>query len=72
MKTMAAICFVLTTFFAVPSRDEEPVNVTLVQLITTPEKFDGKLIRVIGFCDLPFALPIFSAAPRGSDSCLKA
>jgi len=31
-----------------------PTNVTVVQLIATPEKFDGKLIRVIGFLRLEF------------------
>jgi hypothetical protein len=54
MKPIVAICLVLTTFFVAPSRAEEPVNVTLVQLIATPEKFDGKLIRVIGFLRLEF------------------
>jgi hypothetical protein len=31
-----------------------PTNVTVVQLIVTPEKFDGKLVRVIGFLRLEF------------------
>ena len=30
------------------------LDVTLVQLIANPEKFDGKLIRVIGFLRLEF------------------
>ena len=33
---------------------QEPTEVTLVQLIANPEKFDGKLIRVIGFLRLEF------------------
>jgi hypothetical protein len=33
---------------------EEPINATLLQLLANPEKFDGKLIRVIGFLRLEF------------------
>jgi len=33
---------------------QSPINATLVQLIATPERFDGKLIRVIGFLTLAF------------------
>jgi len=32
----------------------KPVDVTLVQLIASPERFDGKLIRVIGFLEITF------------------
>jgi hypothetical protein len=31
-----------------------PQDVSIVQLLATPEKFDGKLIRVIGFLCLAF------------------
>jgi hypothetical protein len=31
-----------------------PVEVSLVQLIATPERFDGKQVRVIGYCWLEF------------------
>lgn len=34
--------------------EAEPQRVTLVQLIANPEKFDGKLVRVIGFLCLRF------------------
>jgi hypothetical protein len=37
-----------------PSNAQQPIDVTLIQLIATPEKFDGKLIRVIGFLRLEF------------------
>jgi hypothetical protein len=37
-----------------PIQAQEPTNVTLVQLIANPEKFDGELIRVIGFLRLEF------------------
>jgi hypothetical protein len=32
----------------------EPIDVSMVQLIATPERFDGKPIRVIGFLHLEF------------------
>jgi len=34
--------------------DEMPQDVSIVQLLATPEKFDGKLVRVIGFLCLAF------------------
>ena len=54
MKLMASIVVLLTIPFAVPIKAEEPVDVTMVQLIANPEKFDGKLVRVIGFLRLEF------------------
>ena len=42
-------CLLLISLTAVPVEGAEPEDVTLVQLIANPEKFDGKLIRVIGF-----------------------
>lgn len=33
---------------------EEPRDVSIIQLITNPEQFDGKLVRVIGFMHLEF------------------
>jgi hypothetical protein len=44
----------LVGLLARPIKAKEPTNVTLVQLIASPEKFDGKLIRVIGFLRLEF------------------
>ena len=35
-------------------RTAEPTDVTLIQLIANPDKFDGKLVRVIGFLRLDF------------------
>lgn len=35
-----------------PLRAEEPVDVSMVQLVASPEKFDGRAIRVIGFLHL--------------------
>lgn len=33
---------------------EAALPVSLVQLIATPERFDGKLVGVVGFCNLEF------------------
>src|ERR1700676_3140899 len=59
MKTIAAmliLLFGLPTVFrssASPSSPDEPpgpsVNVSMIHIIATPEKFDGKLISVVGF-----------------------
>lgn len=44
----------LATVLAAPASAAEPTDVSIVQLIASPEKFDGKLIRVIGFLRLEF------------------
>jgi hypothetical protein len=54
MKLIDLVCVLLTALLATPITAEQPVNVTLVRLIANPEKFDGKLIRVIGFLRLEF------------------
>jgi hypothetical protein len=54
MKLIASICILLTCVLVSPIKAEEPVDVTMIQLIASPEKFDGKLIRVIGFLRLEF------------------
>ena len=54
MKLFLAFQILFGILLAAPSKAEEPTNVTLVQLIANPEKFDGKLIRVIGFLRLEF------------------
>ena len=33
---------------------EEPIRVSLVQLIANPEKYDGKVVFVVGFVSLEF------------------
>jgi hypothetical protein len=53
MKVVGTVCL-LAFLFAVRVRATEPIEVTLVQLIANPEKFDGKAIRVIGFLRLEF------------------
>lgn len=55
VKVSTLVCILLFTALpAVPLTGEQPVNATMVQLIANPEKFDGKLIRVIGFLRLEF------------------
>jgi hypothetical protein len=44
----------MTALLVAPIQAQEPTDVTLVRLIANPEKFDGKLIRVIGFLRLEF------------------
>lgn len=45
---------IITALLVGLTQAQEPTNVTLVQLIANPEKFDGRLIRVIGFLRLEF------------------
>ena len=53
MKTYILICLA-TILLATPVVAQQPTNVTLVQLIANPEKYDKQLIRVIGFLRLEF------------------
>jgi hypothetical protein len=39
---------------AVESKQLGPIDVSIIQLIATPEKYDGKLVRAIGFVRLEF------------------
>ncbi len=53
MKLIVLACMI-ATLLVTPIQAQQPTDVTLVQLIANPEKFDGKLIRVIGFLRLEF------------------
>src|SRR5579864_6414585 len=53
MKLIALAC-IMTALVVAPIRAQEPTDVTLVRLIANPERFDGKLIRAIGFLRLEF------------------
>jgi hypothetical protein len=53
MKLIPLVCIIATLLVA-PIQAQQPTDVTLIQLIANPEKFDGKLIRVIGFLRLEF------------------
>jgi hypothetical protein len=44
----------LFTLLVIPSKADQPLDVSMVQLIANPEKFDGKHIRVIGFLRIEF------------------
>ena len=37
-----------------PLRADEPLDVSMIQLIATPEKFHGKFVRIIGYLRLEF------------------
>jgi len=54
MKAIGLACLLVTLSCARPIHAAQPENVTLVQLIADPAKFDRKLIRVIGFLRLEF------------------
>jgi hypothetical protein len=49
-----ALVGIISMLLVAPIMAQEPAAVTLVQLIANPEKFDGRLIRVIGFLRLQF------------------
>src|SRR5437660_12835528 len=53
MKPLVLAC-VVAALLVSPMEAQEPTDVTLVQLIANPDKFDGRLIRVIGFLRLEF------------------
>ena len=48
MKPLVLAC-VVAALLVSPMKAQEPADVTLIQLIANPDKFEGKLIRVIGF-----------------------
>ena len=54
MKLIALICILFATPLTLPSAETDVVDVTMVQLISNPERFDGKVVRVIGFLRLEF------------------
>ena len=59
VKRRSVLASVLLGFLSKSARAradsaEEPVFASLVQLIATPERFDGKLVRVAGFCRLEY------------------
>jgi len=57
MRAVVLTALLACALSALPSRatvGEMPQDVSIVQLLATPEKFDGKLVRVIGFLCLAF------------------
>ena len=41
-------------FLAWAARAEEPTDVSMVQLVATPERYQGKVIRVVAFLHIEF------------------
>jgi hypothetical protein len=54
MRMITLIYILLLASITIPTSGRQPIDVTMVQLIANPEKFDGKLVRVIGFLRLEF------------------
>ena len=57
MRAVVLAALLACALSALPSRataGEMPQDVSILQLLATPEKFDGKLVRVIGFLCLAF------------------
>lgn len=54
MKSLLLPLFVLVLALVAPVWADEPINVSLVQLLATPDKFHGKFVRVIGYLHLEF------------------
>jgi hypothetical protein len=50
----ALLAATLPTFTGRSQAAEMPEDVSMVQLIAAPEKFDGKVVRVVGFLSLEF------------------
>lgn len=54
MKILSAAVLVLAASLRLPAYASEPEGVTMVQLIADPAKFDGHIVRVIGYLHLEF------------------
>ena len=48
------VACMIAAFATLRAGAEMPQDVSMVQLLSTPEKFDGKLVRVFGFLRLEF------------------
>jgi hypothetical protein len=53
---MKAVILAFLMYMGLPSwaTAAEPINVSMIQLIADPQRFDGQTIRVIGFMRLEF------------------
>lgn len=55
MRTLVAIAILMLAPLSHPGHaGDMPQDASIVQLLATPEKYDGKLVRVIGFLCLAF------------------
>ena len=50
----AVVTCIIAAFATARAGDEVPKDASIVQLLATPERFDGKLVRVFGFLRLAF------------------
>ena len=51
---VASVACIVAAFASARAGAEMPKDVSMVQLLATPERFDGKLVRVFGFLRLAF------------------
>jgi hypothetical protein len=51
---VAVLLWVVVAFVGPAKAGDTPEDVSVVQLIATPEKFDGKFVRLIGFLCIAF------------------
>ena len=49
MKVFNGIILLLGLLLSAPAGNKEPQEISLIRLIANPEKFDGQLIKTIGF-----------------------
>lgn len=51
---LVTLVFVIITILAIKPTNQTAENVTMLQLLTSPKKYDGKFIRVIGIGNIEF------------------
>jgi hypothetical protein len=51
---LVILAFLLSVGLADGVAADQPIDVSMIQLIADPQKFDGQIIRVIGFLHLEF------------------
>lgn len=54
MKTLFLHILIAILALVAPMHADEPLEVSMIQLIATPDKFHGKFVRVIGYLHLEF------------------
>jgi hypothetical protein len=54
MRTLACVLALASLLRCLPALADEPVDVSMVQLIATPEKYQGQVVRFIAFLRIEF------------------
>jgi hypothetical protein len=54
MRLKLVVAFFALLVAANPARTEEPADVSMIQLIATPSRYQGKLVRLIAFLRVEF------------------